>query len=101
MSSRLSWRLFVGLDDDGDGSGSGLDVLVDRTPFRTWSICPLCIGMDRGGWRRSVSGESPGKFTKNRFLRAVSSVDSAGENSAACENATCSAMDGRPIVAFP
>ena len=52
---------------------------------------PLIMGPDLGGNLRKVVAVNPGKFVKNPFFSANSSVDNVGENNAACANSTNSA----------
>ena len=72
--------------------------LVDRWFFRVWSICPLIMGMECGGYLRRRAGVRPGKLIRNPFLSAFSNVDNDGEKSAAWAKATCLATVGVSIA---
>ncbi len=55
--------------------------------------------MDLGGYLRNDFSFKPGKLVINPCLRACSIVLNAGENNAACANATCSAGRTDPMAA--
>lgn len=54
-------------------------------------MCPICVASANGGYFLGVFTDRPGKGGKKPFLRAVSRVEMAGENNAACAKATRSA----------
>jgi hypothetical protein len=72
-------------------STSSWGAVVDRTFFLVWSRWPLIIGTDNGGYLEMALVVRPGKSGEYPRSSAVMSVDSTGEKTVACANATRSA----------
>ncbi len=63
-------------------------------------MCPLCMGMDVGGWQGRLAAVNPGKLVTQPIVRAVPRHASVGENNAAWANRTRSAGDAVPMLAL-
>jgi hypothetical protein len=58
-------------------------VLVDRTFFRDWSMCPLCMSIEAGKCLLSAAYVSPGHEWKKPCLMAFNHVVLVGLNAVA------------------
>lgn len=76
----------------GGLTGGGDFGLVELRLARCWLRCPLIMGTDGGGKRRTWAEVSAGQVAKCPASMARHHVDNAGEKRAAWKNATRFAM---------
>ena len=69
--------------------------LVDLTPCKDCTICPLIVSTARGKYFAALEYVNPGHVAKFTFLIALSHVDFTGNPAAACMYRTKASTLGR------
>ena len=73
----------------------GVFSLVDSTPCKDWTMCPLIFSTAWGQYFAVFEYVSPGHVSKFSFLIALSHVDLPGNHTAACMYRTSASTIGR------
>ena len=63
--------------------GGGVILLVDRTHYEDWNICPLMVSTVHGQYFAEFEYVSPGHVSKLPLLIALSHVELTGNTAAA------------------
>ena len=75
--------------------GGGVFFLVDLTPCKDWTMCPLIVSTARGQYFAAFEYVSPDHVSKIPFLIDLRHVDLTGNPAAACMYRTSASTLGR------